>query len=116
MTETEISLPSPINADAVLQAIREACAETGLIITLETTLSRYPGKRFGTNRQSSLHFHCKRGKERGTLEITFWERQPRLYLAVQSGRRAEWTDAATAALKLALGRRLSVGIPIIPPR
>ena len=33
-----------------------------------------------------VHWHWKRGKERGTLEITWWGKQDRLWFKVAAGR------------------------------
>jgi hypothetical protein len=52
----------------VIHAVESACAAEGLRLTLKGTLKQYPG---------CTHWHYQRGKDRGTLEITFWPAQNR---------------------------------------
>lgn len=54
------------------------------------TLRAYPG---------SLHWHVEKPGERGTLEVTLWPAKPRLWLAVQAGRRARWIEEALPQIK-----------------
>ncbi|MDQ3457702.1 MAG: hypothetical protein M3498_00130 [Deinococcota bacterium] len=62
-------------------AIEEAARALGLVTTQVTTLAKYPG---------SVHWHFKRGRERGTLEATYWPEQNRAWLSYRSGREANW--------------------------
>lgn len=61
--------------------VEDICREYGLVQTFRTTLRSYPG---------STHWHFKQGKERGTLEITFWPKQRLLWLSSRVGRDADW--------------------------
>ena len=53
----------------------------------------YPGSR---------HWHYRRGRERGTLEITFWPAQRRLWLKVAAGRTSAWITELLPSLQAAL--------------
>ena len=70
--------------------IEEACRALGLRATLLGTLKSYPG---------SIHWHIKKGQERGTLELTYWPKAARLWLSVRRGRDAEWVLPAMKQIK-----------------
>jgi hypothetical protein len=90
MNVIEVSIPEDSSVAGAKQVIERGCAEMGLQVTLKGTLSKYPG---------CIHWHLKQGQERGTLEITLWPEQRRLWLSVQNGRKGEWIDAAAERLK-----------------
>jgi hypothetical protein len=72
------------------QAIQEAAQASGLVTAQVTTLAKYPG---------SIHWHFKRGKDRGTLEATYWPDQKRVWLSYRSGREADWINPTIQQLK-----------------
>jgi hypothetical protein len=72
------------------QIIESLCRAHGLSITMKATLSKYPG---------SIHWHLKRGRERGTLEVTLCPREYRLWFSMQDGRRAEWVMESARRIK-----------------
>jgi hypothetical protein len=61
-------------------AVIEASRELGLTISTDGSLSKYPGSR---------HWHLKNAKRPGTLEVTYWRREQRLWLAYHSNRRGD---------------------------
>jgi hypothetical protein len=79
-------LPSPA-------AIERAIQNCDLHVTLKGTLKQFPG---------CIHWHIKKGRERGTLEVTRWPKQQRLWLTIQDGRTAPWIPAAAQSLVDAL--------------
>ena len=81
-------LPSPAR-------IETAFAKAELRVTLRGTLAKYP---------SCMHWHLKRGREAGTLEVTSWPRGRRVWISIQDGRKGEWTSAAAKELKALLER------------
>ena len=81
MTEEDIPLPDAVASAAVPEIVERACADAGLILTRKSTLASFAG---------CVHWHFKKGKERGTLEVTWWERGNRLWFKVASGRTGEW--------------------------
>lgn len=93
MTHYEIAVPASIDPATVVAAVSEVVAATGLTITLTTTLASYPG---------SHHWHLKQGKQSGTLELTWWPAQRRLWLSVQSGRNAPWIEPTLDEVKNAM--------------
>src|SRR5437763_16670863 len=96
MTEIEVKLSTAPDAAAAEELVEACAARLGLNQTMKGTLARYPG---------CAHWHFKRGRERGTLEVTWWPRERRLWLSVQAGRTGAWVDAAAADLKAALENR-----------
>jgi hypothetical protein len=93
MVEIEVTMPREVDGAAVERTVEGCAARLGLQVTMKGTLGRYPG---------CIHWHFKRGRERGTLEVTWWPREQRLWLSVQAGRTGDWIDAVSADLKAAL--------------
>jgi len=87
-------------AAAAAHRIEAAFAAAGLRVTLRGTLRSYPG---------SIHWHLKRGRDAGTLEVTFWPRQRRLWLTIHEGRGAPWMDEAGARLQAAIAGVIESG-------
>lgn len=56
-------------------------ARHGLSISMKGTLKKFPG---------SIHWHLKKGRERGTLEITLLHAERRLWFSMHENRSAEW--------------------------
>ena len=83
MRTLELPLPPDINADLTEHIIQEVIAERGLNITLRDTLKAYSG---------SVHWHLKRGREPGILELTSWPKERRAWFSVQSRRDAPWVE------------------------
>jgi hypothetical protein len=90
MIEVELQVPDSVEPETVIRAIEQVCASHGLTCTLKGTIVRYPG---------SNHWHFKRGRQKGTLEITWWERENHLWFKVSDGRSSEWISASLPRLK-----------------
>jgi len=89
----DVDLPTGIAfADAARLVESRADAE-GLRITLRGTLAQHPG---------SLHWHFKRGREPGTLEVTLLQSERCIRLAVHAGRVGPWTASVLERLASAL--------------
>ena len=87
MTNLEVAISREINLEKTIEA---QCETLGLSITLKTTSAKFPG---------SIHWHLKKGRDRGTLEITLWPSQNRLWFSMQDGRSADWVMIAAHQLK-----------------
>jgi hypothetical protein len=99
MREVEFKVPPSaqlIDAGSVIEA---TCAAEGLQIGMKGTLASFPG---------STHWHFKRPKERGTLEITLFPRDRRIWAQIQDGRRAEWIEPCLANIRHTLEGKLKV--------
>jgi hypothetical protein len=97
MKQIEIDVPSTADLTDLDEAIEDAAAAAGLHVTLRGGLTQYPG---------ATHWHFKRGDERGTLEITWWPREMRLWLSVHDNRDAQWIEPAMRMIQQALNARL----------
>jgi hypothetical protein len=98
MLETPVTLPSALAFEKIEEIIEACCAAEGLNLTLKGTLAKYPG---------STHRHFKKGRKRGTLEITFWPQQHRLWFKVSADRTGEWIEETVARLQSAMERAFS---------
>lgn len=79
MTSLDVDIsPATGKLDKKIEALAQAA---GLSITMQTTSAKFPG---------SIHWHLKKGRERGTLEITLWPSQNKLWFSMQDGRSADW--------------------------
>src|SRR4051812_15436519 len=92
MKELQIIVPrgKPLPSVAKLEG---AFRKAQLRVTMRGALAQFPG---------SVHWHLKRGRATGTLEVTRWPAQSRLWISVQSGRQGTWTRQAALALKTLL--------------
>lgn len=97
MRELEIPLTSRDDRDRIERSIDAAIAGAGLAVTLRASLKKFPG---------CVHWHVRRGREPGTLEITYWPQEHRAWFTIQDGRRAEWIDEQATILADAIGRRI----------
>ena len=77
----EIEIPLTGGAPRIDRSI----AHSGLSIVMRGSLKKFPG---------SVHWHVKRGKEGGTLKITYWPERNRAWFTVQNGRKGQWIDPA----------------------
>src|SRR4030095_7866814 len=73
MIELNIEIPKDVNAVVLIDTVERVCLAHHLNCTLKGTLVRYQG---------SVHWHFKKDKLKGTLEITWWESKNRLWFKV----------------------------------
>ena len=97
MREVEFQIPPFAPLTDIVATIESACTAEGLQFGMKGTLASYQG---------STHWHFKRPRERGTLEITYFPRDGRIWAQIQDGRRAEWIDPCLAKIKSAVERKL----------
>lgn len=97
MWTAEVHTPSRTSLRRVQRGIEMVCAREGLVVAREGTLAMYPG---------SIHWHLRRPAVAGTLEVTFWPEQCRVWVSVQHQRAAPWTRAAARAVKKHLEEKL----------
>jgi hypothetical protein len=98
VTEIEMAIPATADVSIMVSLIEAQCAAEGLQLMLKGTLAKYPG---------CIHWHFKRGSERGTLEITWWAKQRRFWFSIQAGRTGAWVEATQERLKKVLTKRLA---------
>ncbi len=102
MIELDVMVPAGADLAHIEHTVETACADAGLRNTLKGTLASYP---------DSVHWHYAHGRERGTLEITWWPARQRLWFKVSAGRTAPWLTALLPALRQSLAEALTTGAP-----
>jgi hypothetical protein len=73
-----------------IAAVDEACERAGLTVTLRGTLAAYPG---------CVHWHVKKGREAGTLEITWWPKTGQLWFKIADNRNGHWIASAAGEIR-----------------
>jgi len=84
METINIPLASNHSQIAMLTLIEQAISDAGLLAD-RLELRSYPG---------ATHWHIRRLGTKGTLELTYWPMQSRLWFAIHANRRAEWIAPA----------------------
>lgn len=79
----------PLDEEMVCSEIERITADFGLVVTERTTLSTKKG---------SYHWHLKKEKEKGVLEVTYWPKKGRFWIDIHDNRRAEWNMAVIEPL------------------
>lgn len=90
MIEVELQIPEDIKASALIGIVERVCIANGLFCSLKGTLVNYPG---------SIHWHFGKDKQKGTLEITWWETKKRLWFKVAKNRTSAWIEESISRLK-----------------
>src|ERR1700704_6112521 len=93
MREIEIAIPTDQTPTGFAKRIVKLLAAEGLRIALKGELRQYPG---------CTHWHFRHATLPGTLELTFWPRERRLWFTIQSRRQADWIDPIVKRVKAAL--------------
>ncbi len=90
MIEVELQIPDSVETETVIRVVEQVCASRDLTCALKGTLVSYP---------ESIHWHFKQGIQKGTLEVTWWESEHRLWFKVADGRSGIWIDERLPQLK-----------------
>ena len=98
MRVIEVGLPAAARLEPIPAQVEAVMARAGLRQTLRGRQASYPG---------SVHWHYHRGRERGTLELTFWPAQRRLWLKVGARRGAAWIDELLPRIQADLEQALA---------
>jgi hypothetical protein len=96
--ETEFAMPERCDPKRVERTVERLCRTRGLLMALKSSLSQYPG---------SIHWHFKKERQKGTLELTLYPATSRLWSKVQAGRNAQWIVETLPDLKKNLEAELS---------
>jgi hypothetical protein len=97
MREIEFAVPRDADLTQATKLIEKICARHELILAMKGSLAAYPG---------CVHWHYKREKQKGTLELTLFARERRVWAKVQDGRKAPWIEEELPALEGAIERAL----------
>lgn len=90
MKEVEFRVPRGPDLRDAEKKIERICEKRGLTRSMKGSQSKFPG---------CVHWHFKKGPQRGTLELTLWSEENRIWATVQDGRKAEWIDAELPELR-----------------
>ena len=93
-----MAIPAAADVSIMVLLVEAQCAAEGLQLTLKGTLAKYPG---------CVHWHFKRGSERGTLEITWWAKTRRFWFSIQARRTGAWVEETLERLKKVLTKSLA---------
>lgn len=97
MKEIEFRVARECGLSGAEAIIERVCAESGLVVGMKGSLASYPG---------SVHWHYKKQNQKGTLELTLYRKESRIWAQVQDGRRAAWIDVELPRLRRAIERGL----------
>ena len=100
MTEIEVRVSEKAKMAAAEGIIEGACANAQLTCVMKGQTRTHPG---------AVHWHFKKGKEPGTLEISWWPRERRCWFTMQDGRKGDWSDAMAAKLKPQIEKAMAKG-------
>ncbi len=97
MQEIEFTVPAKADLDQAEAVIESVCAAHGLQAGMKSPLASFPG---------SIHWHYKKPREKGTLELTLFRRDRRIWAQVQEGRKAPWISTVLPLVRSAIEREL----------
>lgn len=90
MTEINIHLSTSLKPAQLPRLVERAATAEQLTLTLKGTLAKYPG---------CTHWHYQQGKQPGTLEITWYPRERRLWFKIARNRNNGWIEVVVPRLK-----------------
>lgn len=102
MQQIEFRVPRTADLKKAGALIERVSARCGLVASMKGSLAAYPG---------SVHWHFKKQKEKGTLEITLHPGERRIWAQVQAGRKAAWIDQTLPHLRRTIEKELR-GLPL----
>ena len=100
MEEIEFSLPARCDFAKAEALIERVCGACGLHAAMKSSLATYPG---------SIHWHYKKSKEKGTLELTLLRGERRIWAAVHTNRKAAWIEDALPKVRALVEQGLKRG-------
>jgi hypothetical protein len=97
MREFKFHVPRTCDLGRAERLIERVCNEHGLQLGMKGTQAKFPG---------SIHWHFKRPRQKGTLELTIFIPERRIWAQVQDGRRAPWIDDELPVLQRTIEKGL----------
>ena len=98
MQEFEFQIPPSAQLSNLDSEVESICIGEGLQVAMKSSLARFPG---------SVHWHFKKPGVRGTLEITSYPLEKRLWASIQAGRRADWIEPCLEKIKAKIETHLA---------
>ncbi len=100
MRQIEFDVPERCNLARAESLIESVCAAHGLDLAMKGSLAAYP---------SSIHWHYKQPKQKGTLELTLLGADRRVWAQVHTNRDAPWIEASLSRIRKEIERGLKDG-------
>ncbi|MBZ5610863.1 MAG: hypothetical protein LAP38_21580 [Acidobacteriia bacterium] len=97
MQEIEFTVPPKFDFAQAEGCIEGVCARHGIEVAMKGSLAAYPG---------SIHWHYKKPKQKGTLELTVFGRDGRIWAQVHTNRAAPWIPALLPKIRGDIEREL----------
>jgi hypothetical protein len=97
MQDLEVKIPISADLSNVEVLVERICRSRGLQTQVKKPAASHRG---------STHWHFKKGTEKGTLEVTYWPQERRLWVSVHANRSSGWTSKESAEVKSALESEL----------
>jgi len=97
MCEIEFRVPRGSDLAEAEELIERVCSAHNLQPAMKASLAGYPG---------SIHWHYKRGKEKGTLELTLLRRTGRIWAQVNTNRNGAWIAEVLPRVRAAIEQGL----------
>ncbi len=97
MEQIEFTVPARCdlkNADVLIERV---CAAHSLYAAMKGSLATYPG---------SIHWHYKKPKQKGTLELTLLRSEGRIWAAIHTNRNAPWIKEILPAVRAGIEQAL----------
>jgi hypothetical protein len=98
MKEIEVKIVAIADVSRLEMIVANVASKHNLFVSLKGSLAKYPG---------CVHWHFKREREKGTLEITFWPFKHRLWLKMQAGRTGPWMKEIAPQIKNEIEMRVN---------
>jgi hypothetical protein len=90
VTEVDFRVPKQYDLAGAEKLIERVCSKRGLSVAMKGDLKAFPG---------CVHWHYKKQRQKGTLEITLYPKSRRIWAQVQDGRKAPWIDEELPGLQ-----------------
>jgi len=100
MKEIEFRVPRECDLTRARRIIEQTCERRGLQAAMKGSLAKYPG---------STHWHYKKPRHSGTLELTLYLPARRIWAQVQKSRWALWIDIELPQLRHEIEAALRAG-------
>ena len=100
MKEIEFRVPRGCDLTHARRIIEQVCKHRGLHSAMKASLATYPG---------STHWHYKKLRQSGTLELTLYLPDRRIWAQVQKSRWAPWIDIELPRLRRDIEGALRAG-------
>lgn len=90
MEDVEVAIGRSISPQRTEAEIERALTVSGLQISLKCSLAKFAG---------CVHWHLRLKAQPGTLELTYWPKEQRVWFSIHRGRGAPWMKEVIATVR-----------------